>query len=161
MHCFTSSAQERMGLPVLTSPISRPEILSNILNALARSHSGNHVALDVKDAEAWVESRFLCQKCNDQFQSQNHLLVPVTSITKPSLSCRAQTWLFLKRQSLTIHSLPSIVILKKRADSLKAISNLRAQPALFVLRTPAFSKQSAPVHAIFQALAAIFKPLKA
>lgn len=86
MHCFTSSAQERMGLLVLTSPILRPEILSNILNALARSHSGNNVALDVKDAEAWIESRFLCQKCNDQFQSQNHLLVPVTSITKPSLS---------------------------------------------------------------------------
>lgn len=38
-----------MGLPVLTSQILRPEILFYILNALARSHSGNHVALDVKD----------------------------------------------------------------------------------------------------------------
>lgn len=65
-------------------------------------------------------------------------------------------------ETIPYHALTAIYSHPERqADSLKATSKLRAQQALSILCTPSLSKQSGPVHAIFQALAAIFKPLKA
>lgn len=89
-------------------------MLFSILTALnhgPRFHSRESCAPDVNGAEAWVESMHHCQQCNGQFQSQNHLLAPMTSKTKIILRCRVQT---LQKQSPTIHSLLSIVNLKGR-----------------------------------------------